>query len=134
MTARLGLVTIVVDDYDDAIAFYVGALGFELREDSVLTAEKRWVVVVPPGGHETGLLLAKASTGAQRMRIGDQTGGRVGFFLHTDDFTVAYEKMRAAGVRFVTEPRAEPYGRVAVFEDLYGNCWDLIEPRATDRR
>ena len=126
--AHLGLVTVLVADYDEAITFYVDALGFELREDTSLPGDKRWVVVAPPGSTETGVLLAKAASGAQRMRVGDQTGGRVGFFLHTDDFVEAYDRMTTAGVRFVEPPRREPYGTVAVFEDLYGNCWDLIQP------
>jgi catechol 2,3-dioxygenase-like lactoylglutathione lyase family enzyme len=125
--AHLGLVTIVVKDYDEAIDFYVDALGFELREDTPLSDEKRWVVVAPAGA-ESGVLLARAGSGAQRMRVGDQTGGRVGFFLHTDDFAASYARMAAAGVRFVDEPRVESYGTVVVFEDLYGNCWDLIGP------
>jgi catechol 2,3-dioxygenase-like lactoylglutathione lyase family enzyme len=124
---HLGLVTIVVKDYDEAIDFYVNALGFELREDTPLSDDKRWVVVAPHGG-ETGVLLARAASGAQRMRVGDQTGGRVGFFLHTDDFVATHARMVDAGVRFVEKPRVEPYGTIVVFEDLYGNCWDLIGP------
>jgi len=125
---RLGLVTLVVRDYDEAIAFYTGALGFELREDTALEDGRRWVVVAPPGAR-TGLLLARADGPAQEARAGDQTGGRVGFFLDTDDFARDHERMRAAGVRFEEQPRHEPYGTVAVFRDLYGNRWDLIEPR-----
>jgi len=119
-------VTVVVADYDEAIAFYTGALGFELREDSVLSSTKRWVVVAPKGG-EAGVLLAKAADEQQADRVGDQTGGRVGFFLHTEDFAGDHERITAAGVRFVEGPRTEEYGTVAVFEDLYGNRWDLIE-------
>jgi catechol 2,3-dioxygenase-like lactoylglutathione lyase family enzyme len=126
--AHLGLVTLVVRDYDEAIAFYVGALGFELRADSPQGEGKRWVVVVPPGG-ETGLLLARADGPEQEARVGDQTGGRVGLFLNTDDFARDHERMSAAGVDFVESPRHEPFGTVAVFRDLYGNRWDLIEPR-----
>lgn len=122
---RIALFTLVVDDYDAAIAFYVGALGFELREDSPY-AGKRWVVVAPPGA-ETGILLAQAANDTQRARIGDQTGGRVGFFLHTDDFRRDHAAMTAAGVRFLETPRVEDYGTVAVFEDPYGNRWDLLE-------
>lgn len=118
--------TVVVADYDEAIAFYTGALGFELREDSVLSSTKRWVVVAPKGG-EAGVLLAKAADEQQADRVGDQTGGRVGFFLHTEDFAGDHERITAAGVRFVEGPRTEEYGTVAVFEDLYGNRWDLIE-------
>ncbi|HEY0543006.1 MAG TPA: VOC family protein [Actinoallomurus sp.] len=125
---HLGLVTIVVADYDEAIAFYVDALGFELREDTRLSAEKRWVVVAPPGARETAVLLAKAATAGQDARVGDQTGGRVGWFLRTETFDADHERLRAAGVVFEEAPRDEPYGRVAVFRDLYGNRWDLIEP------
>ena len=125
---RLGLVTPVVRDYDEAARYYVDALGFELREDTPLGDGKRWVVVGPRGAG-TGLLLARAATEHQRSRIGDQTGARVAFFLETDDFAAEHERMRAAGVRFVEAPRDEPYGTVAVFEDLYGNRWDLIGPR-----
>jgi uncharacterized glyoxalase superfamily protein PhnB len=126
----LGLVTLVVDDYDEAIVFYVDAVGFELREDSRIEDGKRWVVVAPPGAKETAVLLARAVTPAQRARIGDQTGGRVGLFLNTDDFDRDYQRMTAAGVRFEEPPRHEPYGTVAVFQDLYGNRWDLIQPRS----
>lgn len=128
---HLGLVTIVVGDYDEAIAFFVDALDFELVEDSpALTDDgrpKRWVVVRPPGA-ETGLLLAEADGADQRARIGDQSGGRVGFFLDIDDFDGTHARMTAAGVRFLEETRDEPYGRVAVFLDVAGNRWDLIEP------
>ena len=123
----VGLVTVVVREYDEAVRFYVDALGFELREDSVLPGGKRWIVVGPPGG--TAVLLARAATAAQRLRVGDQTGGRVAFFLDTDDFLAEYERLRAAGVRFVEPPRQEVYGTVAVFQDLYGNRWDLVERR-----
>lgn len=125
---RIGLVTLVVRDYDEAIAFYTGPLGFELREDTALGGGKRWVVVAPPGAR-TGLLLARADGPEQEARAGDQTGGRVGFFLHTDDFARDHERMLAAGVRFEEPPRHEPYGRVAVFRDLYGNRWDLVQAR-----
>jgi catechol 2,3-dioxygenase-like lactoylglutathione lyase family enzyme len=123
---KLALVTIVVPDYDEAIAWYVDALGFELREDTALSETKRWVVVGPPGG-EAGVLLAKASGPEQEARVGDQTGGRVGFFLHTEDFAAGHERLTAAGGRLVEGPRTEAYGTVGVFEDLYGNRWDLIE-------
>jgi catechol 2,3-dioxygenase-like lactoylglutathione lyase family enzyme len=126
---HLGCIAIVVDDYDRAIEFYTGALGFELREDAPRGDGKRWVVVAPPGA-ETGLLLARAAGDAQSARIGDQTGGRVGFFLHTDDFRRDHAAMIAKGVRFLEAPREEEYGIVAVFEDLYGNKWDLLELRA----
>jgi catechol 2,3-dioxygenase-like lactoylglutathione lyase family enzyme len=118
--------TLVVDDYDEAIAFYTQALGFELREDSPRENGKRWVLVAPAGA-ETALLLARADGGAQRARVGDQTGGRVGFFLHTDNFARDYAAMTAKGVQFLETPRTEAYGTVAVFQDLYGNRWDLLE-------
>lgn len=129
---HLALVTLVVRDYDEAITFYVSVLGFELVENTPIEDGKRWVVVRPPGLAGAGLLLARAANRTQRDRIGDQTGGRVAFFLETDDFAAEYERLRGAGVAFVEEPRAEPYGTVAVFTDLYGNRWDLIEPRADE--
>ncbi|GHC80846.1 hypothetical protein GCM10007079_20100 [Nocardiopsis terrae] len=126
---NLDLVTIVVDDYDPAIEFFVSALGFELVEDSPsLTNDgrpKRWVVVRPRGSG-TGVLLARADGDRQAGVVGDQVAGRVGFFLRVDDFQAAHTRMAAAGVRFVTEPRTEPYGRVAVFLDIAGNRWDLL--------
>lgn len=125
---HLGLATLVVRDYDEAIAFYVDALGFELVEDTRLDDGKRWVVVAPRGAAETGVLLARAVSPEQRARIGDQSGGRVGWFLNTEDFDGDYARMRAAGVVFEEAPRHEPYGTVAVFRDLYGNRWDLIRP------
>ena len=124
---HLGLVTVVVRDYDEAIAFYVDVLGFDLLEDTHIGDEKRWVVVGPPGARETAVLLARAATGPQQARVGDQAGGRVGWFLNTDAFDRDYERMRAAGVVFEETPRHEPYGTVAVFRDLYGNRWDLIQ-------
>jgi catechol 2,3-dioxygenase-like lactoylglutathione lyase family enzyme len=117
----------VVRDYDEAIAFFVGKLGFELREDTRLDDEKRWVVVAPPGSTESGVLLAKAANPDQARAVGNQSGGRVFLFLATDDFNRDYEAFRARGVTFLEEPRREPYGTVAVFEDLYGNRWDLIQ-------
>ncbi|WP_242882858.1 VOC family protein [Actinomadura litoris] len=126
---RLDLITIVVDDYDQAIGFFVGALGFDLVEDSAAQTDdgrpKRWVVVRPPGG-ETGVLLARADGERQGGAVGNQVAGRVGFFLRVDEFDAVYERMVAAGVEFVTPPRAEPYGRVAVFLDIAGNRWDLL--------
>lgn len=123
---------IIVDDYDDAIRFFVDVLGFELVEDSAsLTNDgrpKRWVVVRPPGA-ATALLLAKADGERQARAVGDQFAGRVGLFLRVDDFTATYERLRAAGVEFLTEPRLEPYGQVAVFVDIAGNRWDLLGPR-----
>ncbi|WP_156840293.1 VOC family protein [Novosphingobium aquimarinum] len=124
---RLALTTLVVPDYDQAIAFYVGILGFELREDTRLTDEKRWVVVAPRQS-EGALLLARAANEAQRAAIGHQTGGRVAFFLETDDFARDHATWRDRGVRFVREPVREAYGTVAVFTDPWGNLWDLIEP------
>ena len=124
-------VAIVVEDYDRAIEFFVGALGFELVEDSpALTNDerpKRWVVVRPPGAR-TGILLARADGEQQAAALGQQFAGRVGLFLRVDDFDAAYARMRAAGVEFVGEPRAEPYGRVVVFLDVAGNRWDLLGP------
>ena len=122
---------VIVDDYDDAIRFYVGALGFELVEDSPSATgdgrPKRWVVVRPPGA-ATALLLAQADGERQARAVGDQFAGRVGVFLRVEDFASAYDRMLAAGVEFVTEPRQEPYGRVAVFLDVAGNRWDLLGP------
>jgi catechol 2,3-dioxygenase-like lactoylglutathione lyase family enzyme len=124
---ELGLVTVVVSDYDEALAYYSGVLGFEVVEDTRLTNAKRWVVVRPTGS-TIGLLLARADSEQQRTRIGNQTGGRVAFFLYTADLQAEYERLRKAGVHFRAEPRVEPYGSVVVFEDCYGNAWDLIEP------
>ena len=123
---RLSLTALLVRDYDEAIGFYVGKLGFSLAEDTDMGGGKRWVVVRPKGS-EAGLLLAKA-VGEQAARVGDQAGGRVMFFLETDDFARDHARMAAAGVRFAEAPRHEPYGSVAVWEDLYGNRWDLIQP------
>src|SRR5215813_7300829 len=125
MSQILSLVSLVVADYDEAITFFTRVLNFELCEDMPLGGGKRWVVVRPPGGAGSGLLLARAATPAQAARIGDQTGGRVFLFLETDDFERDHARMTAAGVRFVEAPRHEAYGVVAVFEDLYGNRWDL---------
>ncbi len=126
--AHIGLVTVLVRDYDEAIAFYAGSLGWDLREDTPLDGGKRWVVVGPPGSTGTGLLLARADGAEQDARVGDQTGGRVALFFHTDDFARDHARMRDAGVRFAEEPRQEAYGRVVVWEDLYGNRWDLTGP------
>ena len=127
----LELVAIVVEEYDPAIRFFVDVLGFELKEDSpALTNDgrpKRWVVVRPPGA-QTGLLLARADDERQAAAVGNQHAGRVGFFLRVDDFAAHYERMVAAGVEFVTSPRTEPYGQVAVFRDIAGNRWDLLGP------
>jgi catechol 2,3-dioxygenase-like lactoylglutathione lyase family enzyme len=126
-------VSLIVEDYDEAIAFFVGALGFELLEDApALTTRsgrnKRWVVVRPPGA-TSALLLAQAEGDRETRAVGEQFAGRVGLFLRVEDFESSFERMRAAGVKFVTEPRHEPYGEVAVFLDVAGNRWDLLGPR-----
>lgn len=123
----LGLVSYVVREYDEAIRFFTDALDFVLTQDDDQGGDKRWVVVTPRGG-ETALLLARATDDAQRARIGNQAGGRVFLFLYTDDFDRDHRRMLGAGVSFLEEPRREAYGTVAVFEDLYGNRWDLLEP------
>lgn len=121
-------IALVVRDYDEAIDFYVNTLGFELLDDSYQAEQdKRWVVVAPPGGSGTTILLARASRPEQEECIGNQTGGRVFLFLNTDDFWRDYERLRAKGVRIVREPRQQDYGMVAVFADLYGNLWDLLQ-------
>lgn len=129
MKQSLGLVSLVVREYDEAIAFYVGTLGFSLIEDTPVPEQgKRWVVVAPPGSTGSRLLLARAANAEQAGRIGNQTGGRVFLFLNTDDLARDYKAYKAKGVVFVREPKEEPYGSVAVFKDLYGNLWDLIQP------
>jgi catechol 2,3-dioxygenase-like lactoylglutathione lyase family enzyme len=136
MQQRIGLVALVVRDYDEAIAWYTQKLRFRVVEDTYQPAQdKRWVVVAPPGGGGTSLLLARASTPGQLKTVGNQTGGRVFLFLQTDDFWRDYEAMTAAGVAFVRAPSVEEYGTVAVFEDLYGTKWDLVgrEPGAVNR-
>ncbi len=130
MPQTIAQLALLVRDYDEAVAWFTGVLGFELLEDTPLGAGKRWVRVRPPGARESGLLLARATTPEQVTAIGRQSGGRVFLFLHTDDFRRDHEAMKARGVRFVEEPRHEAYGTVAVFEDLYGNRWDLVERRA----
>jgi catechol 2,3-dioxygenase-like lactoylglutathione lyase family enzyme len=122
----VSLTALLVHDYDDAIDFYVGKLGFELREDKRLSPAKRRVVVAPRGG-ECGLLLARADEPRQANAVGNQSGGRVGFFLHTDDFEADFDSYRKNGVHFLETPREESYGKVVVFEDLYGNKWDLLQ-------
>lgn len=130
MTQSIIHIALVVRDYDEAIAFYVGTLGFTLVEDTYQPAQdKRWVVVAPPGSNGTTLLLARASSPEQEPFVGNQTGGRVFLFLRTDDFRRDYVAYTARGVTFVREPKEEPYGTVAVFRDLYGNLWDLIQPK-----
>ncbi len=125
---HIGLCALIVRDYDDAIAFYTDKVGFDLIEDTDMGDGKRWVIVAPKGATETRILLARASGADQENTIGNQTGGRVVFFLNTDDFARDHARMTKAGVRFLEAPRHEPYGTVAVFEDLYGNKWDLLEP------
>jgi len=131
MPQTLGYVALLVHDYDEALAYFTEKLGFHVVEDSPSKDRngqpKRWVLIAPPGSSETRLLLAKASTTEEISRVGNQTGGRVFLFLHTDDFWRDYRSMVARGVKFVRDPRVESYGTVAVFEDLYGNGWDLLQ-------
>ena len=127
MPQKLGYVALVVREYDEAIAFYTQSLGFRLIEDTDLGKGKRWVLVRPPGSSGTDLLLARAATDEQASRIGNQTGGRVFLFLHTDNFWRDYRELTARGVKFCRPPSEESYGTVAVFEDLYGNQWDLLQ-------
>jgi catechol 2,3-dioxygenase-like lactoylglutathione lyase family enzyme len=130
MIQNIVSVALLVDDYDEAIAFFTQKLHFDLLEDSYIPEQdKRWVVVAPPGSTGTNILLARPSQPQQAAFVGNQTGGRVSFFLRTDDFWRDYEAMRAQGIHFVREPQEQPYGTVAVFEDLYGNLWDLLSPR-----
>jgi catechol 2,3-dioxygenase-like lactoylglutathione lyase family enzyme len=129
MKQTLGHIALIVRDYDEALEFYTRMLNFKLIEDTRLSKDKRWVLIAPPGSQGTNLLLAQASTPEQVSRIGNQTGGRVFLFLHTDDFWRDYREMTARKVKFVRESREESYGTVAVFEDLYGNLWDLVEPK-----
>jgi catechol 2,3-dioxygenase-like lactoylglutathione lyase family enzyme len=128
MEQRIAYIALVVRDYDEAIEFYTKKLKFTLVEDTVLTDTKRWVLVRPPGSDGTALLLAKAANEEQKSRIGNQTGRRVFLFLHTDDFWRDYERLKEDSIKFVREPAEEEYGIVAVFEDLYGNLWDMIQP------
>jgi catechol 2,3-dioxygenase-like lactoylglutathione lyase family enzyme len=128
MKQSIGYVALVVRDYDEAIGFYVGTLGFTLVEDTRIEAQnKRWVLVAPPGSAECRLLLARAVGEEQSSRVGNQTGGRVFLFLHTADFWRDFESYKSKGVVFVREPKEESYGTVAVFKDLYGNLWDLLQ-------
>jgi len=130
MKQTIGNVSLVVEDYDEAIKFYVDTLGFRLVEDTFIEAQnKRWVVVAPPGSTESKLLLARAQDAEQSSRVGNQTGGRVFLFLHTDDFWRDFNAYKTKGVVFVREPVEESYGTVAVFRDLYGNLWDLLQPK-----
>lgn len=129
MKNRLAHIAIVVKDYDEAIKFYTEKLNFTLVEDTILSDTKRWVLVAPQGSTECCLLLAKAANDEQRSRIGNQTGGRVFLFLNTDDFQRDYQNLLDKKIKIVREPVIEAWGKVAVFEDLYGNLWDLIEPK-----
>lgn len=133
MHQRIAHVAIVVKDYDDAIDFYVNTLDFKLLEDSPLGEDKRWVLVAPPGAKECSLLLAKAADEEQAKSIGNQTGGRVFMFLFTDDFERDYKKYQERGVIFIRPAHDFEYGRVAVFEDLYGNKWDLLQPNERNK-
>jgi catechol 2,3-dioxygenase-like lactoylglutathione lyase family enzyme len=131
MKQSIALAGLVVREYDEALEFFAGRLGFSIVEDTYIPEQhKRWVVVAPPGSQESQLLLARAVDPQQTSRIGNQTGGRVFLFLRTDDFWRDYNSYKAKGVEFVREPREEPYGTVAVFRDLYGNLWDLVQPKA----
>jgi len=133
MNQRIAHIALVVHDYDEAIAFYTQKLDFQILEDTQLSEEKRWVLIAPTGAKECCLLLAKASNENQKCSIGNQTGGRVGFFLHTDHFWRDYTKMKDKEVHFIRPPESFEYGTVAVFEDLYGNMWDLIEPTKNNK-
>jgi catechol 2,3-dioxygenase-like lactoylglutathione lyase family enzyme len=128
MPQSLAHVTFLVRDYDEALTFFTDSLGFQVVEDSPLPGNKRWLVVAPPGSRVASLLLAQAATPEQREQVGHQAAGRVFLFLHTDDFWRDYRLMQAANVKFQEQPRQESYGTVAVFEDLYGNKWDLLQP------
>ena len=134
MDQRIAHIAIVVKDYDEAIEFYTRKLKFNLIEDTRLTDTKRWVLLSPPGSGSCHLLLARAASEEQSSRIGNQTGGRVFLFLYTDDFYRDYRRMREEEIRFIREPAVESYGTVAVFQDLYGNLWDLIEPSRLNER
>ena len=130
MKQHIATVTLLVPGYDEAIAYYVGKLGFRLVEDTALSPTKRWVVVAPPGNGETGLLLAQAVSPNQQQAIGNQAGGRVFLILKTDDFDRDFARFKQAGIEFLEKPRLEAYGKVVVFRDAFGNKWDLIEPLA----
>jgi catechol 2,3-dioxygenase-like lactoylglutathione lyase family enzyme len=135
MKQAIGYVSVVVENYDEAIRFYVDTLGFSLVEDRYIEAQdKRWVLVAPPGSVESKLLLARAVGAEQSSRVGNQTGGRVFLFLHTDDFWRDYHVYRSKGVVFVREPSEESYGTVAVFKDLYGNLWDLLQLKESSQQ
>jgi catechol 2,3-dioxygenase-like lactoylglutathione lyase family enzyme len=131
MKQSLAHIALVVNDYDEAIQFYTQKLNFILVEDTLLSETKRWVLVAPPGSDGCQLLLAKAANEEQKSRVGNQTGGRVFLFLHTDDFMRDFSSMKIKGIEFISEPRTEVYGKVVVFKDLYGNLWDMIGPANT---
>ena len=131
MQQYLAGISLVVNDYDEAIDFYTHKLSFTLLEDTRMSDTKRWVVIAPPGSTGCTLLLAKAANDSQKAAVGNQTGGRVFLFLHTDNFDRDYNQMQEAGIEFIESPREEAYGKVVVFADLYGNRWDLIEPQKT---
>ncbi|MFK7787797.1 MAG: VOC family protein [Crocinitomicaceae bacterium] len=133
MQQRIAHIALVVKDYDEAIEFYTQKLDFTLLEDTKLDEKKRWVMIAPPGAKECSLLLAKAANERQIESVGNQTGGRVGFFLFTDDFWRDYDKMMERGINFVRQPSEFEYGTVAVFEDLYGNLWDFIQPNENNK-
>lgn len=133
MHQRIAHIALVVHDYDEAIQFYTEKLDFKLIEDTPLSPDKRWVMIAPPGARECCLLLAKAANEKQQSSVGNQTGGRVFLFLFTDDFWRDYEKMTQRGVHFIRPPKEEIYGIVAVFEDLYGNLWDLLQPNEQNK-
>jgi catechol 2,3-dioxygenase-like lactoylglutathione lyase family enzyme len=133
MKQRLAHIAIVVNDYDQAIKFYTGKLHFDMVEDTQLSETKRWVLVRPKGGDSTCLLLAKAASEEQLSRVGNQTGGRVFLFLHTDNFKRDYQNLLDHQIEIVRQPQREEYGTVAVFKDLYGNLWDLIEPTGENK-
>lgn len=134
MNQRIAHIALVVKDYDEAIAFYTQQLGFILLEDTILSEGKRWVMIAPNGATECSLLLAKATNQEQLHSVGNQTGGRVFLFLFTDNFKRDYETFKSRNVKFVGDPQQQPHGMVAVFEDLYGNLWDLIEPTENNKR
>lgn len=134
MAQTLGYVTVVVRDYDEALNYFTRALGFQVIEDTPLSGGKRWLLVAPPNSQGTNLLLTRAANDEQESRIGNQTGGRVFLFLHTDDFWRDYRAMKESGVKFQEAPREETYGTVAVFEDLYGNRWDLLQLKSPQDR
>jgi catechol 2,3-dioxygenase-like lactoylglutathione lyase family enzyme len=134
MTQKIGYVAVVVRDYDEALTYFIKVLGFELIEDTSLGREKRWVLIAPPGSQGSCLLLTRAATPEQAIRVGNQTGGRVFLFLHTDNFWRDYHAMNERGVNFQEVPREESYGTVAVFEDIDGNRWDLLQLKITGRK